>query len=345
MIRIFFIDPWLLRRLYSSQGQKCDKEYFIHEIFEGMNDECHHGAEYEITKMMKMQTENCRAHHALDAWEKIRRMKIKKLLHPPYSPNPSPCNFWFFGWAKIAFQDLSFTDTDVFIEALTNLFDNVTFAQLYHDFQNWIRRLKHVIHNNEEYFTEWWNTVLSGQTSSGDGWSGYDFLHPGYNLRWIPYQLDDDLRETRVGKCRELLQGLEPMKKLFFSNFVTGDESLIYHDYNHSAKWYIQGGSKVCDIPSHSTGEHPTEQAICAMTRHWWLLLNQINWWIIIVRILKIWKIEQKLRVRRSYWMKLKSIPAIEMFSISQTRQDKTRQNKTKQDKTRQNKTKQDKTR
>jgi hypothetical protein len=81
-------------------------------------------------------------------------MKLERLDQPAYSPDLSPCDFWFFGRAKTAIQDQSFEDPEELIEALTNLFDGITFEELQSVFHNWIRRLRRVIENRGEYFRE-----------------------------------------------------------------------------------------------------------------------------------------------------------------------------------------------
>jgi histone-lysine N-methyltransferase SETMAR len=81
-------------------------------------------------------------------------MKLQRLDHPAYSPDLSPCDFWFFGRAKTAMQNHSVQNPDKLIEALTNLFDSITCEELQSVFHNWIRRLRSVIENRSEYFHE-----------------------------------------------------------------------------------------------------------------------------------------------------------------------------------------------
>jgi hypothetical protein len=50
--------------------------------------------------------------------------------------------------------DKSFQDPDELIEALTNLFDSMTFEETQSVFHNWTRRLRWVIEKREEYFHE-----------------------------------------------------------------------------------------------------------------------------------------------------------------------------------------------
>jgi histone-lysine N-methyltransferase SETMAR len=99
---------------------------------------------------MKIRMDNCVVHSALKTLRKIRRTKIERLAHPSYSPELSPCDFWFFGRAKTALQDRTFADADPVAKALTNLFDCVTF-ELQSVLQNWIERLQWIIGHSGEY--------------------------------------------------------------------------------------------------------------------------------------------------------------------------------------------------
>jgi hypothetical protein len=70
-----------------------------------------------------------------------------------------------------------------------------------------------------------------------------DRLHNSIGMKnwhvcWIPHELTDDLRGTRVSKCRELLNVLERMAASAFRNIVTGDESrfhLCHHPCTQSS--------------------------------------------------------------------------------------------------------------
>jgi hypothetical protein len=112
MITIFVTSNRLLRLVFLPQGQKYNREYFINEILEGINEECNHGVGYRVTKTLKIRMDNCRIHNARDKTAEILAMGLTQLSHPAYSPGLSTCDFWFFGRAKTAFQDRRFADTD-----------------------------------------------------------------------------------------------------------------------------------------------------------------------------------------------------------------------------------------
>jgi hypothetical protein len=97
MITIFFTGNRLLRLVSFPQGQKSNKEYFHIHVLDGTNQECDRDAGYQVTKTMTIQMDNYRVHHSLETSREIRGMMIERLVHPPYSPDLSPCDIWFFG--------------------------------------------------------------------------------------------------------------------------------------------------------------------------------------------------------------------------------------------------------
>jgi hypothetical protein len=150
MITVFCTANRLLKLAYLPQGQKCNREYLINEIFEGINEECNHGVGYRVTTTLKSHMDNCRIHNAQDTPAKIGTMKLTRLSHPAYSPDLRPCDFWFFARAKTAFQDPRFADADDLLPALTDLSDSATFEELQSVFTDWILRLEWVIAHKGE---------------------------------------------------------------------------------------------------------------------------------------------------------------------------------------------------
>jgi hypothetical protein len=60
-----------------------------------------------------------------------------------------------------------------------------------------------------------------------------------FHLRWIPNQLTEQLRASRIQKCQELLPLLERMEGNEFRNILTGDESWFMLEYQHAVKWSL----------------------------------------------------------------------------------------------------------
>jgi hypothetical protein len=152
MITIFFTGVRLIALQYLPRGRKYNKEYFTNIILEDIDQTCNHGHGQRRTKDMFIHMDNCRVHNCQESSCKIQRMKMTRLPHPAYSPDLSPCDFWFFGFAKTSFRDLQFDSPEAIIEHLSDLFDGLTFDELQSVFHEWIQRLRWVIDHEGDYF-------------------------------------------------------------------------------------------------------------------------------------------------------------------------------------------------
>jgi histone-lysine N-methyltransferase SETMAR len=98
--------------------------------------------------------DNARVHEAGDCIAEIQRLKMTRFPQPAYNPDLSPCDFWFFGFAKHAIQDEVFDSADQLMQRLHSIFDQVTFKDLQRVFLNWMERLSWVVEHDGTYFQE-----------------------------------------------------------------------------------------------------------------------------------------------------------------------------------------------
>jgi histone-lysine N-methyltransferase SETMAR len=135
-----------------SRGRKYNEEYFINEILEDIHVACNNHDGYQHTKHLSIPMENCKVHNATVSMAKIEKLKLTRLAHPAYSPDISPCDFWFFGRARGALQNRTFLDSTALLEALAECWMTVTFDELQSVFLNWITRLEWVIQHGGDSF-------------------------------------------------------------------------------------------------------------------------------------------------------------------------------------------------
>jgi hypothetical protein len=64
-----------------------------------------------------------RVHAAGDSIVEIQRLKMTRLPQSAYSPDLSPCDFWFFGFAKQVIQDEVLGNANQFMQRLHSIFD------------------------------------------------------------------------------------------------------------------------------------------------------------------------------------------------------------------------------
>jgi hypothetical protein len=90
---------------YLLRGQKFSKLYFkdviLHQIDRGLNQ----GRGQSRTKSMRIHMDNARVHAEGDCIAEIQRLKMARLPKPSHSPDLSPFDCRFFGFAKEAIQD------------------------------------------------------------------------------------------------------------------------------------------------------------------------------------------------------------------------------------------------
>jgi hypothetical protein len=69
--------------------------------------------------------------------EKIDRKGLIRCPYPPYSPELSPCDFWFFGMAREKMKDREFRTLQNIIDRLTEIWNVLTFEDVQSMFHQW----------------------------------------------------------------------------------------------------------------------------------------------------------------------------------------------------------------
>jgi hypothetical protein len=63
---------------------------------------------------------------------------MTKAPHPPYSPDLSPCNFWFFGMTKEKMKDREFFSAQESLSRLSDAWNDLTVEDIQRVFFEWI---------------------------------------------------------------------------------------------------------------------------------------------------------------------------------------------------------------
>jgi histone-lysine N-methyltransferase SETMAR len=96
--------------------------------------------------------ENSMCHNIAKITEKLAKKHIAPALHPPYSRDLSPCDFWLFGISKEKMKDRVFRNEQHILAAITWRWNELTFKDIQKGFQNWMERLVWTIANSGEYY-------------------------------------------------------------------------------------------------------------------------------------------------------------------------------------------------
>ena len=77
-------------------------------------------------------------------------MGIKTVAHPPYSPDPAPCDFWLF--PKL--RGCRYETIEEMKEAMTKVIDTLTQEDFHGAFQKLLERYNNCIAAGGDYFEE-----------------------------------------------------------------------------------------------------------------------------------------------------------------------------------------------
>jgi hypothetical protein len=80
------------------------------------------------------------------------RIMLGRAEHPAYSPDLSPCDFWLFGFLKEKVKDRQLCGVPSLHQAITDLWDELTFEDVQAVFLKCMNRLSWVIESKGEYF-------------------------------------------------------------------------------------------------------------------------------------------------------------------------------------------------
>jgi hypothetical protein len=86
--------------------------------------------------------------------EKCDTKGLVRSPHPSYSPDLSPCDFWFLGMGKGTMRDREFHAVQVILGRVTEVWNGLTFEDVQRACFEWQIRLNWVVENGGEHYSE-----------------------------------------------------------------------------------------------------------------------------------------------------------------------------------------------
>jgi hypothetical protein len=96
--------------------------------------------------------DNSMCHNGRKVTDEFDDLKLQRITHPSYSPYLSPCDFWLFGMLKQKMKDREFSGVEEIINAVQEIWREVTLERLQSVFFNWIERFEYAIEHDKEYY-------------------------------------------------------------------------------------------------------------------------------------------------------------------------------------------------
>jgi histone-lysine N-methyltransferase SETMAR len=153
-ITIFFTNRKLFIAKDFPKGQKYNQDYFLSEIIPELEQEKSRYKRRKRDGIFYVHMDHSKSHDSGKIQEKFETKHLARAPHPAYSPDLSPCDFWFFGMAKEKMQDREFHTIQNILVRLAQIWDDLTFELLQSMLCEWQIRLNWVIEHGGEYYSE-----------------------------------------------------------------------------------------------------------------------------------------------------------------------------------------------
>jgi histone-lysine N-methyltransferase SETMAR len=90
-------------------------------------------------KRLVVHLDNCSVHTSAATMHCMDEHGMRRLIHPPYSPNLAPSDFYLFPRAKEKLLDIAVVDEDDLFYRLQEILNEIPAAELRQVFQNWMK--------------------------------------------------------------------------------------------------------------------------------------------------------------------------------------------------------------
>jgi histone-lysine N-methyltransferase SETMAR len=132
------------------KGRKFNACYYIAEILEPLSQWRSIEATGNKRKLL-VRADNARPHIAKLSTQYFNENRMKSALHPPYSPDLAPSDFYLFRYVTKCLAGLSFEDAGQLHAAVEGVPEGIEKVTLQAVFLEWMDRLRKCIAANWEY--------------------------------------------------------------------------------------------------------------------------------------------------------------------------------------------------
>jgi hypothetical protein len=134
------------------KGQKYNQEYFVQNIFPSLLNDKKRLSRQKTATNFSRHLSNFMCHNEDQVVDELRRLKILRALHPPYSPGISLCDFWMFRDFKGKPKDCYLQAPEEILTTFQKSWENMTFEEVQKAFESMRDWLRWIIEHDSEYF-------------------------------------------------------------------------------------------------------------------------------------------------------------------------------------------------
>lgn len=103
------------------KGTKFNQDYFVENILSTIMENIKNSKKRAPIKKFNIHMDNCKIHNGVKSMTFLQAQKLDRVLHPAYSPDVSPCDFWLFGKCKNLLEEKEISSQDKLINEIISL--------------------------------------------------------------------------------------------------------------------------------------------------------------------------------------------------------------------------------
>lgn len=150
MFSLFFRTSGIVHVHAVNRGRTIDHQYYIENCLSPALAAVRRERPSTGTKNLKLLQDNARPHIHSNVDNFLEDQGVKKIRHPPYSPDLAPCDFWLNDYIKRNLENQE--DENALFNAVTKITRDIPIQEYQKTFQKWIERMELCIKNNGDYF-------------------------------------------------------------------------------------------------------------------------------------------------------------------------------------------------
>ena len=125
----FFDSKGIIYINWVLHGQMVNKEYYVEVLREFRKRFRRKRPELSKSGQWHLHQDNAPTHKSIMVTSYLTQMGIKTVLHPSYSPDLAPCDFWMFPRQKEKLRGRRFEDGEEMKEAVTEALDTLSLEE------------------------------------------------------------------------------------------------------------------------------------------------------------------------------------------------------------------------
>jgi histone-lysine N-methyltransferase SETMAR len=116
-------------------------EYFVSHVLAAMAAKVFPRGRISHSRRLQLHLDNCRVHFSKATEQFMTENHIRRVPHPPYSPDFAPSDFWLFGHLKTSLAGQTFDDPEQPLEGIAKFLNEIQPREVVAVFNHWLERM------------------------------------------------------------------------------------------------------------------------------------------------------------------------------------------------------------